>query len=166
MIQTLQDHLKKSNDKQVRLKETMSAGFRPLFCFSRITGLMPFSVVCNSNGEVQSCKVKVVDVVWFTISICVCISLAILNYNQIHSSIDHQYQIAMIVLNVGISIISLLACTFFVLFYVINMSNRNKFLGSQENFERFDNEVNPDILYKSISNVFNCHIFNADVNHK
>lgn len=159
MIQTVQNYLNKSNDKQARLRETMFAGFRPLFCFLRITGLTAFSIDCNSNGEVQSSKVKVVDVVWFTIAICVCMSLAILNYNQIHPSINHQYQIATIFLNVGSSIISMLTCIFFVLFYSINMYNRQIFIDILRNFEQFDKEVSLNILYKSIYDVFNCHIF-------
>lgn len=146
MIHTLQNHLNRSNNKHVRLKQTMFAGFRPLFCFSRITGLMPFSIVCNSNGEVQSCKVKVVDVVWFVISICVCILLAIWNSYCLYSNISH-HSPAMIVLNATGPILSILCFTFSALFYAINMWNRQKFLGILQNLERFDKEVSFNILY-------------------
>lgn len=141
MIQTLPNDLSKSNEKKVQLKKTMFAGFRPIFCFSRIIGLMPFSIVCDSNGEVQSCKVKRVDCVWFTISFCTHLTLAFLNYRLMDLSAEHHPQIANLFLCALNSILTMLSFICCSVFYVMNMCNRHKFFGILQNLGQFDKEV-------------------------
>lgn len=135
------------------IKKTMFAGYRPIFCNSRIFGLTPFSIICNSNGEVQSCKVKVFDCVWLVVSICVYVLLVIFNYylfisviSFIHHQSNNQYrQTTFLVLNVGNSILVLLNFVFYILFCIINMCNRDKFLNILKMFEHFDKQVSHDV---------------------
>lgn len=42
--------------------------FRPIYYFSRIFGLMPFSIIYDSNGEIKQSKITIVDGIWFLIS--------------------------------------------------------------------------------------------------
>lgn len=142
-MQTQNIVLGKSKEKEARLKKSMFAGFRPIFCFSRIIGLMPFSIVCNSDGELQACRVKVVDCVWFLLSICVYLLLAI--FNLLYLNVRHQYKIALVTLFVGNSILTILNFISCVICYIINMCNRRKFLDILKMFENFDAEVSQEI---------------------
>lgn len=141
MAQTSQNGSKKSIKRLVRSDENMFSSFRPIFCFSRIFGSMPFSIVCNSNGEVQSCEVKVVDYVWFVISIGIYLRLMIFNYSLWNLYADYQREGTIFVLFVGNFILQWLGFIFGVLSFAINSWNRYMFLDFLKMFEHFDKEV-------------------------
>lgn len=47
------------------------SSFRPIYISSRVLGLLPFSLILNSNGSIQKSRVKDLDWCWFVLSICV-----------------------------------------------------------------------------------------------
>lgn len=141
MIQVLQNHVDKSKERQVRLKETMCTGFQPIFRICRVFGLLPFSIVRNLNGEIQSCKVRKVDCVWFVISICVCLALVTFNYHMLCLNVNQHQRNATIVLIMGHYLLQLFTVICSALFFIINMYNRQKFVDILRNFEHFDKEV-------------------------
>lgn len=51
-------------------------GFRPIYYFSRIFGLMPFTFVYNSKGKIDGLKVGLVDILWLIISITINLTMA------------------------------------------------------------------------------------------
>lgn len=66
-----------------RLKHTVSKthnnfefSFQPIYYFSRSFGLMPFTVVYDSNGEAQRSKVRILDGFMFSVAICLCLTMA------------------------------------------------------------------------------------------
>lgn len=141
MIQTLQDVLSKYRKKQVQSKKNMFDGFRPIFYFCRAFGLLPFSIVCNPHGEVQTCKVKIIDCLWFATSICACLLMAIFNYRMLSLSADHHRKSATIIPIVANYILQLLTFIFTALFFILNMYNRDKFIQMLKMFEHFDKEA-------------------------
>lgn len=52
----------------------------PTYFFSRAVGLMPFSIVISSNGEIQRARVGVYDLIWFVVSVSWYILLAFISY--------------------------------------------------------------------------------------
>lgn len=51
--------------------------YRPMYYFSRFFGLLPFSFVCDSSGQLQVPQIRAVDGVWFVFTIVGYIVLAI-----------------------------------------------------------------------------------------
>lgn len=141
MAQTSQNETKKSIKRLARLDGTMFSSFRPIFCFSRIFGSIPFSIVCNSNGEVQSCEVRVVDYMWFAISICVYITMVIFSYKVFSLNAANFHENATFVLFLVNAIFQWLSLIFGALFFVVNMWNRQIFIDFLKMFEQFDKEA-------------------------
>lgn len=50
-------------------KLNFAHSFQPIYILSRIFGLMPFTIVFDSNDKIQTARVKVIDLIWFTIAI-------------------------------------------------------------------------------------------------
>lgn len=141
MIQALQSRIDKSKERQVRLKETMFTGFQPIFRICRVFGLLPFSIVYNLNGEIESCKVNRVDCVWFAVSICIYLSLVIFNYHVLCLNLKQLQKNATFVLIMGNYLLQLFTFICSSLFFILNMWNRQIFIDVLKNFERFDKEV-------------------------
>ena len=145
-METLRNDSSKPNGKEDRLKKNMFAGYRPIFWFSRIFGSIPFSIVCNSNGEVQSCKMKKADWIFMAVSLCVYLSIIFNLYCTLSSKFDHQRQIAMLVMTMGLFIVASLSFIFGTQLILINMCNRHKLVDILKNFDRFDKEVKRSIF--------------------
>ena len=65
-----------SNNKTNKIKPQAKKlnfmdSFRPVYYFSRIFGLLPFSFIYDSNGDVQKTKITKFDGLWFLISMFV-----------------------------------------------------------------------------------------------
>lgn len=56
--------------------------FRPMYYFSRFFGLLPFSFTYNSNGQIEAPQIRIIDGVWFVISVTFFLILAI-NSSQV-----------------------------------------------------------------------------------
>ena len=56
---------KTTNAKKINLAYSL----KPIYYFSRVFGSLPFSIVFDSNGGIQTARVKLFDILWFLISI-------------------------------------------------------------------------------------------------
>lgn len=69
MVQSSLEKNKKFHANIVDSKKLSFAhSFKPIYCFSRIFGFMPFSIVHDRNGKIQTARVTVLDFLWFLIS--------------------------------------------------------------------------------------------------
>lgn len=59
--------LKNTNSERL----TFTHSFKPIYILSRIFGFMPFTIVYDSNGAIQTAQIKVIDFFWFIISIVI-----------------------------------------------------------------------------------------------
>lgn len=61
---------------------TFSCGFRPIYIVSRVFGQMPFSIEFDSNGVIHRPAIKMLDALWFLISIIcyICITYFAFDY--------------------------------------------------------------------------------------
>ena len=50
-------------------KLTFAYSFKPIYIFSRIFGFMPFTITFDSNGAIQTARIRMIDFIWFIISI-------------------------------------------------------------------------------------------------
>lgn len=51
--------------------------FKPIYYFSRIFGFMPFTIAYDSNGKVQTARIKTMDILWFMITVGLYLSSAL-----------------------------------------------------------------------------------------
>lgn len=63
-------HLNTINRQASWSNDTFAHCFRPIYIFSRAFGLMPFSIICQSNGGVRESKVTKFDALWFAHWLC------------------------------------------------------------------------------------------------
>lgn len=58
-------------------KLTFAHSLKPIYVLSRIFGFMPFTIVFDSNGAVQTARIKAIDFIWFMASIGIYMSSSI-----------------------------------------------------------------------------------------
>lgn len=114
--------------------------FRPVYYFSRVFGFMPFTMVCGSNGTIQGPAVRLLDIFWFLISICLYISSALLSFQnaQFPKNFDNTESLILITADYFILLSGL---AFGVVVIVMDMFNRYKFVEILQNINTFDAEV-------------------------
>lgn len=61
-------------------------GFKPIYYFSRALGLWPFTI--DSNGSIKKAHVRLVDILWFSMSICLYLLAAYQTYNEYRTDND------------------------------------------------------------------------------
>lgn len=128
-----------SANKQLHLsKNDVIYSCRPIYLFSRILGLLPFSIGRDSNGEVQKSKLNVFDILWFVISISVYLFLAYYYTQtaQIGMNSNDSYFLS---INDDIGII--LGLVFGAISIGINMYNRSRFIDIIKGFSMVDKKV-------------------------
>lgn len=108
--------------------------FRPVYYFSRAFGYMPYSVIFDSKAGIHRPAVRSFDILWFIIAILLYFSTGIGFYalNVSHStstvlSVGDQSEIAHIFVG--------------VLFFVMDMCNRFKFVEIWNKFNKIDDMV-------------------------
>lgn len=53
--------------KENSMKIDFAYNFRPVYYFSRVYGLMPFTITYNSCGTINGLKIKIFDILWFIV---------------------------------------------------------------------------------------------------
>lgn len=126
-------------EKDVHLKNiTFEYSMWPVYIFSRVFGLMPFSVARDSDGSIQKPRVKIIDLVWFLISICSCLTLAFYELQIVKLPQDpHNSQLLIL----GDNVIIVLGLAFNALVIVMNMLNRKRLVEILRKFTIFDQRV-------------------------
>lgn len=114
--------------------------FRPVYYFSRMLGLMPFSIICNSKNEAQKPKVRAFDSLWFVVSICLYCLMAFVSYETRKHS-RNSANISSNVLILGDSFHLITGLLFGALLIAMDMCNRNKLVAILRKFTVFDREV-------------------------
>lgn len=112
--------------------------FRPIIHLSRIFGLMPFSITYNFDDKTHEIRVEIFDCIWFVISICLYISLAIFQYDNIILPKNTNSSYLMILGDYVILIMGLIVGAMTI---GADMYNRYKILNILEMFNTFDKEV-------------------------
>lgn len=132
---------------------------QPIHYISRACGLMPFSIIHSSNGEILEPKIRKFDVLWFGISICVYSAMAYVFYLNVKFSQDPNTKSYFLV--VGDYMLYIAVLIYGVLVRGMDMCNRFNLVEILKCFTMFDKEVGPIIFL----NVFKCFTFRYSI-HK
>lgn len=116
-------------------------GFRPIYYFSRVCGLMPFSITYDSNGEIQKARVRVFDGLWFVISMCLYLLALHISFQETRK----YYMMEPNFLILGDFIPRGMKLFFGCTKIALDMYNRAKLIGILKSFTEFDNEVSARI---------------------
>lgn len=117
-------------------KLSFEHAFRPVYNFTRIFGLWPFSFIQDSHGSIQRTRIKFLDILRSILKIILDLTLIFITYrtltqetylNDAHLAMLNIYKIS-----------SLLTGIFGIAFHLII---RNELLGILVKFNTFENEV-------------------------
>lgn len=115
--------------------------FRPIYYFSRVFGLMPYTITYSSHGSIIGCEVKMFNALWFIASLTINLTLALM------ISKDTLYlrnpQIASNILSGGDYFLEIYGTIFNVVLIVMDMCMRSKFVNILQKINVFDEEVGP-----------------------
>lgn len=111
--------------------------FRPIYYISRASGMMPFSILCDSKGEIQKPRINKCDVLWLIISLCLYLSSAYLFFQNMRLSFDLHTNIMLL----GDYILQTAVFIFGISIIWLNMFNRFKLVSIFKRFVVFDKEV-------------------------
>lgn len=122
----------------IHFKETsFEYSIRPIYYFSRVFGSLPFSVVRGSDGRIQGPRVNTIDLLWFIVSICWYLALAIAVYRNPLLPQGSNASILML----GDNLMVVLGLTFGAVIIVMDMFNRTKLVAIFKRFSIFDQNV-------------------------
>lgn len=110
--------------------------FRPIYYFTRVWGMMPFSFTRDSNGELRGSKITKRDMLWLIVSIPVYLSVGLLN--NFNLKILEDVKATMIL---GDHIVLVVNLLFGIFMIIMDLWNRYKIVNILIMFIIFDKEV-------------------------
>lgn len=113
-------------------------GFRPLYLFSRFVGLMPFTIVRCTNGNILTVNVTTGDWIWFFIAIIWYTVLAIISTKNLRLPQDSNESLA---INVGDHVILIAGLLLGSFSIAMDLFNRKRLMDIAQKYEIFDSEV-------------------------
>lgn len=122
----------------IKRNYSYSYSIRPIYYIFRVFYLIPFTIVQDTNGNVVSSKVRLIDGVLFATFIM--LHLNFLHYHYMKpivqsSDIPH-------VLTYGDKILPILVHTHNIIIIIMNMYNRERIINIIKMFDTIDKEVN------------------------
>lgn len=143
----------------VNVSQDFASIFRPIYYFSRVFGMLPFSIIYDSNGEVQEPKVRTFDVLWFVGSISLRLSIAFISIQQVKLDPGAPH-----VLTLGGFVLIILSHVFGAVAAGMEMCNRYIIIDILKMVNTFDKEASR-IFNISIIFTFHsiCCVLNTDI---
>lgn len=132
-------------------KRNFAYAFLPIYYFSRIFGLMPFTIIYNSRGEIQAPQVRRFDAFWFGISISIYVLAAFTNFQTSVQTMQlpEKMKIISFALYFGHYMLLIEGLLVGAIAIGLDMYTRHKLVAILKAFIAFDNEV-------SETTVWNC----------
>lgn len=162
-LKTTMEPLTRSKIVSLKKQLNFEYAFRPIYTFSRITGLWPFSIIHDSKGEIYKPRVGFFDILRTVFIICLNLTLIFFQYKRFNQE-KFETKLPFAVLSL-FKISSLLTGTFGIVFDLIN---RNMLINILRKFNIFDNEVRDfsmeffrQIIWNSKTHIFSC--INTDI---
>lgn len=119
-------------------KANFSCSVRPIYYFSRAFGLCPFTLVYDSNGDIQEARVTTLDIIWFLISTILYLFMAFFCYANMHRPQDTGESQILLIGDYAHLIFGLINGAIMV---SLDMFNRHKFIDFIKKIITFDKEV-------------------------
>lgn len=110
----------------------------PIYFFSRVVGLMPFTIAHDRDSKILRAKVTAFDFIWFVISISVHTCFVVIWYRNLdYKKIKNVSN----VLPIGMGAHATFGLIYSVICVVMDMCNRCKLVDLLRRFMTFDKEV-------------------------
>lgn len=122
--------VKPSENEAQKKKLNFMDSFRPVYYISRVFGLKPFSIIYDTNGDVQQSKITKFDCLWFMISMCIYVMMVI--FVEVHTE-SYLLMLGYIFTMIGA------ICS--VLIIALDMCTRCEFVDILRKIMNFDKEV-------------------------
>lgn len=113
--------------------------FQPIHHFLRTLGLMPFSIIRNTSGNLLSPRIKQFDAVWFVTTIIIYSLATFVSFRYVKFNRESNTKLNM--LNISNNLHLTLGLMFCVLTIGMDMYNRFKLIDLFEKFIIFDKNV-------------------------
>lgn len=104
---------------------------------ARIFGLLPYTINYSSRGEIVSSSIRSTDIVWFVISLTICILFAIFGSSSLTPTSD----IRTTVLLLGSRIILICNVLLAVVSIILDALNQNRLINLLKKISEFDKSV-------------------------
>lgn len=130
----------KSTHEQFRNENfNFSHNFSPVYYYSRLFGLMPFTIDGETGRGIQKPKVNISDGLWFLVSIAIYISMALIAY--INMQLPPDANTAAFILVLGDYVLLIVGLIYSALIIIFDMYNRIRLTDILNKFITFDKEV-------------------------
>lgn len=128
-----------AGEEKVQMRKfNFEYAIRPIYYFSRLSGLWPFSIVRDSNGKIQRARIGFFDILWPILLICLHLKLSLEYYEDFRATVkNHVIRIRFVVF----CILDMTSFLFITIEIVLNGINRNKLVDILGKFDTFGNEV-------------------------
>lgn len=110
---------------------------RPVYRTGRLFGLLPFTLNYTSNGEIDSCSLRITDILWFLISVAICIIFSLLGYSALSPTQD----IRTTILLLGGRLVLISGVSLAGISIIIDIFNRHRLVELVKAINLFDQEV-------------------------
>lgn len=117
---------------------TFKDGFQSNYQYSRAVGLWPFQIVHNADESNEKTRVRLVDILWFFVSIALYLTATFYSFDDIKYVPGSSAQSYALFIYYIYQITSLI---FGAISIVLDMLNRKKLVNILEKFTAFDDEV-------------------------
>lgn len=134
----------KDLENQSVKKHNFTYCVKPVYYISRAFGLMPFSLIYDSNEEIQSARVRLCDSLWFVLSICLNLFWAFMCYQDFKFPVTKNGTNVLLVAENVITILTLILNSGVI---VMKMYNRFEIVEIWKNFAVFDKAVSVEKTY-------------------
>lgn len=111
--------------------------FRPIYYFSRIFGLLPFTIIYDWNGDHQEARVEIIDFVWFIVSILMYLLMAVYCYMAFSPDRSEKSYI----LDSGDYILLILGSIISAVYVAMDMHNRHILIDIMKRIATFDKDL-------------------------
>lgn len=125
--------------KDVKKPVSFSKVLQPIYYLSRVFGLIPYSIIHDSNGAIKEPNVTKFDVLWLLISVGFYSLISVLTYNNMVSVQDPAAPHYILIL--GDYLVSSIIVVFGLVIIGMNMCNRFKLVDILKSITTFDKEA-------------------------
>lgn len=113
-------------------------GFRPIYYFSRVFGLMPFTIHYDTSGVPKELKIRFIDWIIFLILIIVCLTMTEDSHLNMTVPVGQQFSIITVLVRRFIHLSAIISSAVII---VLEMYNRHKSIRILTSFTTFDKNV-------------------------
>lgn len=113
--------------------------FGPVYYYSRLFGLMPFTIDCDASHGIPKPHIDIFDGIWFLLSILIYITMAIIAYNDM--KLPQDSDTASFILILGDYVLLILGLIYSALIIIFDMYNRFRLIEILNKFITFDRDV-------------------------